>query len=119
VTEVEHAGITVARSDEVAAAEVVAVEAFGEKLVLFRTASGAVQVVSRFCPHLGANLVRFGVVKGELLQCRSHKWTYDCSGACVSAPGKEVPPAQALASYRTIEHDRSIVVFPLPAQEET
>jgi phenylpropionate dioxygenase-like ring-hydroxylating dioxygenase large terminal subunit len=118
VTALEHDGLTVARSADVAATEVVAVEAFGEKLVLFRTASGTAQVVSRFCPHLGANLVRFGVIRGELLQCRSHKWTYDCSGACVSAPGEEVPPAEALVSYRTIEHDGTIVAFPVSAREE-
>lgn len=119
MTALEHDGLTVARSGDLAATEVAAVEAFGEKLLLFRTAAGAAQVVSRFCPHLGANLVRFGVVKGELLQCRSHKWTYDCSGTCVDAPGEEVPPAEALVSYRTIEHDGIIVVLPPRAKEES
>jgi nitrite reductase/ring-hydroxylating ferredoxin subunit len=101
---------SVAKSDDIAAGATLAVDALGEKLVAVRLASGTAHVFARFCPHLGANLARLGVVKGETLQCTSHKWTYDCDGACVAAPGEDELPTARLTRYPTREHDGVIEV---------
>jgi nitrite reductase/ring-hydroxylating ferredoxin subunit len=94
--------------DDVAIGSTLAGETSGRKVVVVRFASGRAQVFDRFCPHLGANLARLGVVKGETLQCKSHHWTYDCSGACVSAPTEDELPTERLASFPTREREGRI-----------
>jgi phenylpropionate dioxygenase-like ring-hydroxylating dioxygenase large terminal subunit len=101
---------SLAPSNTVGPCETAAVEAFGTRLVLWRTASGRAQVTDRACPHLGANLARLGIVRGETLVCRSHKWTYDCDGVCVAAPGEDSLPAIRLTSFPTHECDGHIWV---------
>jgi phenylpropionate dioxygenase-like ring-hydroxylating dioxygenase large terminal subunit len=43
-------------SDEVAPGDVLPLKYFDSHLVMYRTASGAVNVAEAFCPHLGAHL---------------------------------------------------------------
>jgi phenylpropionate dioxygenase-like ring-hydroxylating dioxygenase large terminal subunit len=108
--------VDVAASGDLDRGAIVAVEAFGEKLALFRTEAGTARVVGRFCPHLGANLARLGRVKGELLVCSSHKWTYDGNGHCVAAPGEDEVPDVCLRSYATHELDGRIIVTQSPKE---
>jgi UDP-MurNAc hydroxylase len=47
--------------------------------------------VQRRCPHLGADLSRFGQIDGEVLTCALHGWRYDLpSGRCLTSDGYEI-----------------------------
>jgi UDP-MurNAc hydroxylase len=43
-------------------------------------------LVQRHCPHLGADLARFGDVEGDVLTCQLHGWQFDIdSGKCLTS----------------------------------
>lgn len=43
-------------------------------------------LVQRYCPHLGADLARFGEVDGGTLTCQLHGWQFDLeSGQCLTS----------------------------------
>jgi UDP-MurNAc hydroxylase len=45
--------------------------------------------VQRRCPHLKADLSRFGVIDGTTLTCQLHGWKFDlASGRCLTSVGK-------------------------------
>jgi len=75
-------------SNEVAKGKVIEINAFNEKLAVFRTQSGKISVIDAYCPHLGANLTD-GCVKGERLICPFHGWQFNTTGACVKIPYSE------------------------------
>ncbi|HZS35508.1 MAG TPA: Rieske 2Fe-2S domain-containing protein, partial [Polyangia bacterium] len=90
----------VAYSDELAPGAVLPARYFGEELVLFRTASGAPQVLGAFCPHLGAHLGHGGCVEGESVACPFHKWRFDGTGACIAIPyAQKIPPKARARSW--------------------
>lgn len=68
---------------------------FGQELVLFRTESGAPQLLDAYCPHLGAHLGHGGCVKGEEIQCPFHAWRFNGAGQCTSIPYAQKVPRQA------------------------
>lgn len=46
-------------------------------------------LVQRRCPHLKADLSRFGVIDGDTLTCQLHGWKFDlASGRCLTSVGK-------------------------------
>jgi UDP-MurNAc hydroxylase len=48
-------------------------------------------VVQRRCPHLKADLTRFGIVDGNTLQCQLHGWRFDLpSGRCLTGVGHQI-----------------------------
>ena len=48
-------------------------------------------VVQRRCPHLKADLSRFGEIEGDTLQCLLHGWKFDLpSGRCLTSAGHEL-----------------------------
>jgi phenylpropionate dioxygenase-like ring-hydroxylating dioxygenase large terminal subunit len=57
----------------------------GQRLVVFRTATGQVGVLDSRCAHLGADLTR-GRVVGEALECPYHSWSYRPDGTCDRVP---------------------------------
>ncbi|HEY5853890.1 MAG TPA: Rieske 2Fe-2S domain-containing protein [Aldersonia sp.] len=47
--------------------------------------------VQRRCPHLKADLTKFGVVEGDRLTCNLHGWEWDLpSGRCLTSRGHEL-----------------------------
>ncbi|HWG99874.1 MAG TPA: Rieske 2Fe-2S domain-containing protein [Pilimelia sp.] len=47
--------------------------------------------VQRRCPHLKADLTRFGIVEGDVLTCQLHGWRFDLpSGRCLTSVGHRV-----------------------------
>jgi nitrite reductase/ring-hydroxylating ferredoxin subunit len=79
-------------------------EALGRKLVMYRTESGAVRIVDRFCPHMGASL-HTGTVKGERIQCPFHHWEYGADGKCEHIPYQEkIPQRACLDTFPVVEH---------------
>jgi UDP-MurNAc hydroxylase len=48
-------------------------------------------VMQRRCPHLKADLTRFGIVDGNVLTCQLHGWKFDlASGKCLTSVGHEI-----------------------------
>ncbi|GFJ89029.1 putative Rieske 2Fe-2S iron-sulfur protein [Phytohabitans rumicis] len=48
-------------------------------------------VVQRRCPHLKADLTRFGIVEGNQLTCQLHGWKFDlASGRCLTSVGHQI-----------------------------
>ncbi len=77
-----------ALSDELAGPRPVApVTLLGERLVLFRDESGELGLISRHCPHRGADLC-FGRLEDNGLRCPFHGWHFDRTGQCVEQPGE-------------------------------
>jgi UDP-MurNAc hydroxylase len=53
-------------------------------------------VVQRRCPHLKADLTRFGVIDGNQLTCQLHGWRFDLSsGRCLTSAGHELRARRA------------------------
>jgi UDP-MurNAc hydroxylase len=48
-------------------------------------------VVQRRCPHLKADLTRFGIVDDGTLTCQLHGWKFDlASGRCLTSAGHQL-----------------------------
>jgi len=79
----------------------------GERLVVYRTASGKAVVQSRRCPHRGGNLVD-GIVHGDSIACPYHGWQFSSTdGRCTHVPSlsdqSKVPAKAVIATYPVIE----------------
>ncbi len=94
----------VCNSVDVKKGKVIEVEAFGERMAVFRGENGEVSVVDIFCPHLNANLAD-GRVEGNNLVCPFHGWEFGQDGKCCHIPYSEgTPPSKAkLKSWDVIE----------------
>lgn len=66
-------------------------ELLGERLVVYRSHSGAVAVTPESCPHRGASLA-YGKVEAGGLRCRYHGWLFDNDGRCSERPFETSPP---------------------------
>jgi phenylpropionate dioxygenase-like ring-hydroxylating dioxygenase large terminal subunit len=93
----------VAMSHEVGPGQVLGRELFDGRVVVFRTSTGEVSVVSAYCRHLGADLSDAQVVD-DCLRCPFHHWSFDTSGVCVkTAVGDSVPERNSLFKFPTAE----------------
>ena len=55
--------------------------------------------MQRRCPHLKADLSRFGIVDGNTLTCQLHGWKFDlASGRCLTSVGHEIRASRPEAS---------------------
>ena len=64
--------------------------------------------VQQRCPHLGADLRRFGSVDGTTLTCQLHGWRFDlATGRCLSSAGHELRAAP-LPAPREPADDRDV-----------
>jgi phenylpropionate dioxygenase-like ring-hydroxylating dioxygenase large terminal subunit len=77
-------------SEDVKAGAVIGRAFAGDPIALVRTEAGSVFAVEDRCAHRQVPLSK-GVVKGELLQCGYHCWTYDAGGRCVNVPYLDGP----------------------------
>ncbi len=64
------------------------------RIVVFRGEDGVAQVLSAFCPHMGADL-RSGAVIGNNLRCAFHHWQYSGDGQCAMTGIGDPPPPNA------------------------
>jgi UDP-MurNAc hydroxylase len=65
-------------------------------------------VVQRRCPHLKADLTRFGVIDGETLTCQMHGWSWDLpSGRCRTSAGHELRSRRADEPAPAVAADQS------------
>ncbi|CAG2106734.1 unnamed protein product [Medioppia subpectinata] len=96
-------------------------EMCGKQCVAFRGGSGAVHVLSAYCPHLGANLGVGGHVVTEsesgddCIQCPFHGWRFGGDGQCKRIPNineSELNTVKAVVKkWQTIEKNEVIYVW--------
>ena len=98
-------------SDEVSRAEVKGFDFLDGRVVVMRGEDGTAQVLSAYCPHLGADLA-VGCVIGNHLRCAFHHWEYDYTGACVQTGCGDAAPRNArVFRFPTAEHFGVIYAF--------
>lgn len=73
----------------------------GERVVLYRTASGTIIALEDACVHRKLPL-SMGRLVDDQVECGYHGMTYDGSGRCTRVPGStRVPPSARVRSYPT------------------
>lgn len=78
--------LCIGRTDQVPnPGDYVTLDLLGEKLVVTRDKSDQIRVLSRVCPHRGAEVVR-GRGNAPSLRCPYHSWTFALDGALLGAP---------------------------------
>ena len=106
----------VAFSDDIAVGQTRSLQYFGEKLVAFRGADGAVRVLDAYCAHMGADLGSGGRVIGNDIECPFHAWRYCGTGECVAIPyAKKIPERARQRAWRTREVNGLVLVHHDPA----
>lgn len=104
----------VANSAEIDGARPLSARYFGEDVVLFRGASGALGMVSAYCPHMGTHfgtsnhsyIVTAGLnVQGEGVRCPFHGWRFNREGVCDHIPYYDgaIPQAARVKAWPVVE----------------
>ena len=87
------------------------IEAFGTKLVVFRGADGAVNVLDAYCRHMGGDLT-MGTIKGDEVACPFHDWRWGGDGRCRRVPyARQVPARARTRAWLTCEENRQLFVW--------
>ena len=93
----------IARSDEVAAGEVIGRDFLDGRAIAYRAENGEAVVMNAYCRHLGADL-SMGKVVGNDIRCAFHHWQYGPDGGCTKIPASEkIPKAARMFKYPTAE----------------
>lgn len=87
----------------------------GERMVLYRQASGEAVALEDFCPHRGAPL-SLGFVRGDTLVCGYHGLSMGCTGHAESMPGQRVKGFPPIRRFPVIERYGFIWVWPGDAE---
>ncbi|MBO9574587.1 MAG: aromatic ring-hydroxylating dioxygenase subunit alpha [Sphingobium sp.] len=86
-------------SHELAAEKPFALSVLGERIVIWRTAGGALHALEDRCVHRLAPL-SLGRCEGERLRCMYHGLLFDGEGRVVEIPGQEtIPPRARVRRY--------------------
>ena len=87
------------------------VNAFGMRLVVFRSGDGRINVLDGYCRHLGGDLSQ-GTVKGNEIACPFHDWRWGGDGRCKSVPySRRVPKLARTRTWATLEQDGMLFVW--------
>jgi len=93
----------IARSDELAAGQVIGRDFLEGRAIVYRTESGAPVAMNAWCRHLGADL-SLGKVIGDDIRCAFHHWQYGPDGGCTKIPASDkIPKAAKLFRFPTAE----------------
>ncbi len=85
--------------------------AFGEKLVVFATADGEINVLDAYCRHMGGDLSQ-GTVKGQEIACPFHDWRWGGDGRCKQIPyARRVPLRARTSTWPTLVQDQMLFVW--------
>ncbi|WP_327258470.1 Rieske 2Fe-2S domain-containing protein [Streptomyces sp. NBC_01240] len=87
------------------------VQAFGQKLVVFRGSDGELSVLDAYCRHMGGELSQ-GTVKGNEVACPFHDWRWGGDGRCKQIPyARRVPLRARTAAWPTRDQDGMLFVW--------
>lgn len=87
------------------------INAFGQRLVVFRSGDGRLNVLDGYCRHLGGDLSQ-GEVKGNEIACPFHDWRWGGDGRCKSIPyARRVPKLARTRAWVTLEQDGMLFVW--------
>ena len=92
----------------------VAIDVFGEELVLFRDLGGNIGLLQRRCSHRNTSL-EFGMVCESGIRCCYHGWHYDVDGTILDIPGEG--PGSTLkdrlfhGAYPVIEYEGLVFTY--------
>ena len=87
------------------------INVFGQKLVVFRSGDGKINVLDGYCRHMGGDLSQ-GQVKGNEIACPFHDWRWGGDGRCKNVPyGKRAPRLARTATWTTLEQDGMVFVW--------
>ncbi|HRD12063.1 MAG TPA: Rieske 2Fe-2S domain-containing protein [Mycobacterium sp.] len=87
------------------------VNAFGQRLVVFRSQDGRLNVLDGYCRHMGGDLSQ-GEVKGNEIACPFHDWRWGGDGRCKQIPySRRVPKLARTATWPTLEQDGMLFVW--------
>jgi len=107
-----------ALSEELSADKPLAVQLFGEELILFRDGAGKPALIGRYCAHQGVDMI-YGRVEEDGLRCLYHGWLFDNCGKVVLRgdwlPEKERRWDVGQAAYRCVEQGGVILTYMAPA----
>ncbi|WP_264211444.1 aromatic ring-hydroxylating dioxygenase subunit alpha [Leisingera thetidis] len=80
----------------------------GEKICMYRDQAGKIVALEDACPHRKLPL-SMGRIAGGNVECGYHGLTFDCSGACVAAPGKGRIPSNAVVHSYPVEESYELI----------
>ncbi|MHA7663479.1 Rieske 2Fe-2S domain-containing protein [Mycolicibacterium sp. HS_4_1] len=87
------------------------INAFGQKLVVFRGDDGRLNVLDSYCRHMGGDLSQ-GTVKGNEIACPFHDWRWGGDGKCKLVPyAKRTPRLARTVQWKTLEQDGMLFVW--------
>jgi 3-ketosteroid 9alpha-monooxygenase subunit A len=88
-----------------------AIEAFGQRLVVWAASDGSLKVLDGYCRHMGGDLTR-GTIKGDEIACPFHDWRWGGDGRCKAIPyARRVPPRARTGTWQTLEQDGMLFVW--------
>jgi len=88
-----------------------AIEAFGQKLVVFAGQDGTINVLDAYCRHMGGDLSQ-GSIKGNEVACPFHDWRWGGDGRCKNVPyAKRVPLRARTKAWTTLEQNQQLFVW--------
>jgi 3-ketosteroid 9alpha-monooxygenase subunit A len=94
-----------------------AINAFGQKLVVFRSAGGDISVLDAYCRHMGGDLSQ-GQVKGNEIACPFHDWRWGGDGRCKQVPySRRTPKLVRTAAWTTLQQDGMLFVWNDPERK--
>jgi len=94
-----------------------AINAFGQKLVVFRGEDGQINVLDSYCRHMGGDLSQ-GTVKGNEIACPFHDWRWGGDGRCKKVPySRRVPRLARTAKWPTLERDGMLFIWNDPERK--
>ncbi len=86
-------------------------EAFGTKLVIWKTSEGEIKVLDAYCRHMGGDLSQ-GTVQGDTVACPFHSWRWGGDGKCQQIPyARRVPPRARTRAWQTLVVDGQLFVW--------
>ncbi len=84
----------------------------GENILFYRTKDGQPVALEDACPHRKLPLSD-GKLIGDTVECGYHGLTFDCLGACVSAPTQkgQIPRRAVVKSYPVVDRYRLLWIW--------
>lgn len=88
-----------------------AVQAFGNKLVVFAGEDGVLNVLDAYCRHMGGDLSQ-GTIKGNAVACPFHDWRWAGNGRCAGIPyARRIPLRARTRAWQTLETNGQLFIW--------